>query len=194
MHCWPIRWQPALCLALIHNVWADLRSAFQSGRDARWGLAKPVPWRYVPGYLTAQAVGAFAGVAAAHLMFGVPVFSASRHVRLEPPRSLQRVRGAFGLLCVIQGCARSRLLPTCLSRSALTSPGPIGSRRRPPLRTPRLHSPARPAIRSPESGLQTHRASSWPQLAEAAAATLLFRCLAPALPSARRVYESGTQC
>ena len=38
-------------------------------------------WREVPGYLAAQVVGAFAGVAAAHLMFGEAVFSASRHVR-----------------------------------------------------------------------------------------------------------------
>jgi glycerol uptake facilitator-like aquaporin len=28
-----------------------------------------LPWRDVPGYLAAQLVGAFAGVAAAHLMF-----------------------------------------------------------------------------------------------------------------------------
>src|SRR6202049_4310308 len=38
-------------------------------------------WREVPGYVGAQLVGAFAGVAAAHLMFGKAVFSASRHVR-----------------------------------------------------------------------------------------------------------------
>src|SRR5260221_13692346 len=38
-------------------------------------------WREGPAYLTAQIVGAFAGVAAAHLMFSQPVFSASQHVR-----------------------------------------------------------------------------------------------------------------
>src|SRR5271154_1967342 len=40
-----------------------------------------LPWREVPGYLAAQLVGAFGGVAAAHVMFGEPVFSASRHIR-----------------------------------------------------------------------------------------------------------------
>src|SRR5216117_4609128 len=40
-----------------------------------------IAWREVPGYLVAQLVGAFAGVAAAHLMFGASVFSASRHIR-----------------------------------------------------------------------------------------------------------------
>src|SRR5271167_3212808 len=34
-----------------------------------------LPWREVPGYAAAQLVGAFAGVAVAHMMFGEPVFS-----------------------------------------------------------------------------------------------------------------------
>jgi glycerol uptake facilitator-like aquaporin len=38
-------------------------------------------WRDVPAYAFAQILGAFAGVATAHLMFGLPLFSASRHVR-----------------------------------------------------------------------------------------------------------------
>src|SRR5580765_4626991 len=38
-------------------------------------------WREVPGYIAAQLIGAFAGVAAAHLMFGEPLFSASQKVR-----------------------------------------------------------------------------------------------------------------
>src|SRR5439155_21289006 len=40
-----------------------------------------LPWRAVPGYLGAQIVGAFVGVAAAHLMFEEPLFSASQHAR-----------------------------------------------------------------------------------------------------------------
>src|SRR5580692_8227547 len=40
-----------------------------------------LPWRDVPGYITAQVLGAFAGVAAANVMFGEPVFFPSQHVR-----------------------------------------------------------------------------------------------------------------
>src|SRR5258706_6572079 len=40
-----------------------------------------LPWREVPAYLAAQFLGAFVGVATAHLMFGEPVYSVSRHVR-----------------------------------------------------------------------------------------------------------------
>lgn len=44
-------------------------------------------WREVPGYLLAQIVGAFVGVAAPHLMFGEAVFSISRHVRAGPAQT-----------------------------------------------------------------------------------------------------------
>src|SRR5438034_6765510 len=36
-----------------------------------------LPWRAVLPYIGAQVLGAFAGVAAAHLMFGEPVFFSS---------------------------------------------------------------------------------------------------------------------
>src|SRR5688572_1611082 len=38
-------------------------------------------WNEVPGYIAAQILGAFAGVAAAHVMFGEALFSASQHAR-----------------------------------------------------------------------------------------------------------------
>src|ERR1700757_3630140 len=40
-----------------------------------------LPWRAVPGYIIAQIIGAFAGVAAAHIMFSKPLFFASQHIR-----------------------------------------------------------------------------------------------------------------
>src|SRR5271154_5117733 len=38
-------------------------------------------WRDVPAYIAAQIAGAFGGVAAAHMMFGEPLFSLSHHAR-----------------------------------------------------------------------------------------------------------------
>jgi glycerol uptake facilitator-like aquaporin len=67
-----------------------------------------IPWREVPGYVGAQLVGAFAGVAAAHLMFEEPVFSASQHVRAGGVQVFSEFIATFGLLCVIWGCARLR--------------------------------------------------------------------------------------
>src|SRR5437868_10569861 len=38
-------------------------------------------WRDVPAYIAAQIIGAFTGAASAHVMFGLPLFFASRHER-----------------------------------------------------------------------------------------------------------------
>ena len=66
------------------------------------------PWREVPAYITAQVVGAFAGVAAANTMFSEPVFFASRHARQGGAQLLSEFIATFGLLAVIWGCARLR--------------------------------------------------------------------------------------
>jgi glycerol uptake facilitator-like aquaporin len=65
-------------------------------------------WPAVPVYVVAQVAGAFAGVAVAHVMFGEPIFSASRHVRHGAPQLVSEFVATFGLLAVIWGCVRSR--------------------------------------------------------------------------------------
>ena len=71
-------------------------------------LAGGILWREVPGYLAAQILGAFAGVASAHLMFGLPLFFASHHARSGPAQLWSEFVATFGLLAVIWGCSRSR--------------------------------------------------------------------------------------
>jgi glycerol uptake facilitator-like aquaporin len=80
------------------NPAVTLADAFQGG----------LKWNDVPAYLAAQLTGAFAGVAAAHLMFGVPVFAASQHVRSGAGQLLSEFVATFGLLAVIWGCVRAR--------------------------------------------------------------------------------------
>ena len=63
-------------------------------------------WREVPTYLVAQFAGAFAGVGAAHLMFGLPFFFASHHARSGGALLLSEFIASFGLVAVILGCAR----------------------------------------------------------------------------------------
>jgi glycerol uptake facilitator-like aquaporin len=65
-------------------------------------------WADVPPYVVAQIAGAFAGVAAAHLMFEVPTFFASQHARAGVAQAFSEFVATFGLLAVIFGCARSR--------------------------------------------------------------------------------------
>ena len=67
-----------------------------------------ISWRETPVYIAAQVAGAFAGVATAHLMFGLSLFSASTHARTGPAQLLSEFIATFGLLAVIWGCARHR--------------------------------------------------------------------------------------
>ncbi|HEY1147410.1 MAG TPA: MIP/aquaporin family protein [Pseudoduganella sp.] len=65
-------------------------------------------WREALSYAAAQLLGAFAGVAAAHLMFGEPSFSAATVARSGAPLWLSEFLATFGLIGVITGCARKR--------------------------------------------------------------------------------------
>lgn len=67
-----------------------------------------VPTSEVLPYIVVQVVGAFAGVAAAHGMFGEPMFFASEHVRSGPAQWWSEFVATFGLIGVIIGCSRSR--------------------------------------------------------------------------------------
>ncbi|HMJ57076.1 MAG TPA: MIP/aquaporin family protein [Polyangiaceae bacterium] len=67
-----------------------------------------IAWRDVPVYIAAQVAGAFGGVAAAHLMFGEPLFAASRHERSGMPLMFSEFVATFGLLAVIGGVSRRR--------------------------------------------------------------------------------------
>lgn len=59
-------------------------------------------------YITVQVIGAYAGVAAAHMMFGDPLFFASEHVRTGPAQWWSEFVATFGLVGVIIGCSRSK--------------------------------------------------------------------------------------
>lgn len=67
-----------------------------------------LPGRDVALYLVVQVAGAFAGVAAAHGMFGEALFSASTHVRTGASQWWSECVATFGLIAVIMGCSRAR--------------------------------------------------------------------------------------
>jgi glycerol uptake facilitator-like aquaporin len=66
------------------------------------------PWREVPGYIAAQILGAFVGVAVAHVMFEKPVFFASEHARSGVAQLASELVATFGLLATIWGTVRAR--------------------------------------------------------------------------------------
>ena len=67
-----------------------------------------LPWKEVPGYLLAQFFGAPLGTMVAHVMFDLPVVSASAHRRSGVGQVVSEAVATFGLLCVISACARRR--------------------------------------------------------------------------------------
>jgi glycerol uptake facilitator-like aquaporin len=94
----------ALILAFGSISGAHFNPAVTLADAAQGGIA----WRHVPAYICAQVFGAFIGVAVAHLMFGEPIFFASRHARSGWPQLFSEFIATFGLLAVIWGCARRR--------------------------------------------------------------------------------------
>ena len=138
-------------------------------------------WREALVYISAQISGAFAGVAAAHLMFGEPVFFASRQIRAGNAQLFSEFVATFGLLSVIWGCARLR-------SSAV--PFAVGAYITGAYWFTSSTSFANPAVTLARAASDTFagiRPADVPgfivaQLAGAMAATLLFRWLVPSLP------------
>ncbi|MCK6537998.1 MAG: aquaporin family protein [Polyangiaceae bacterium] len=143
-----------------------------------------MPWKEVPGYVVAQIVGAFAGVAAAHAMFDVPVFAASTHARAGTSQALSEFVATFGLLAVIWGCSRKR-------SSAV--PFAVGAYITAAYWFTASTSFANPAVTLARAATNTFagiRPADVPafllaQVLGAAAATVLFRWLVPSLPRQR---------
>jgi glycerol uptake facilitator-like aquaporin len=140
-----------------------------------------LPWREVPGYVIAQLAGAFAGVAAAHLMFGEPLFSASTRVRAGTPQLFSEFLATFGLLAVIWGCSRRRMeaVPFAVAAYVVAAYWFTASTS--------FANPAVTLARAATESFAGIRPADVPgfilaQLAGAFCATALFRWLVPALP------------
>ncbi len=140
-----------------------------------------IPWREVPVYVTAQVIGAFFGVAVAHLMFGEPVFSASHHDRSGAAQLFSEFVATFGLLSVIWGCVRRRPDSVPIAVGAyITAAYWFTS-------STSFANPAVTLARAASNTFAGIRPANVPgfilaQLLGAAAATALFRWLVPSLP------------
>jgi glycerol uptake facilitator-like aquaporin len=143
-----------------------------------------IAWPDVLPYVGAQVIGAFVGVAAAHLMFELPLFFASRHARSGPAQMFSEFVATFGLLAVIWGCvrARSSAVPFAVAAYITAAYWFTAST-----------SFANPAVTLARAATDTFagiRPADAPgfivaQLLGAAAATGLFRWLVPASPKSR---------
>ena len=142
-----------------------------------------LPWREVLPYIAIQVLGAFAGVAAAQLMFGEPLFFASLKVRTSGAQWWSEFVATFGLLMVIWGCVRQQITAVPYAVAAYITSAywytASTSFANPAVTITRAASNTFAGIRPDDVA-----AFVVAQLLGAAAATLLFRwLLPPPLPS-----------
>jgi glycerol uptake facilitator-like aquaporin len=101
----------ALILTFAPISGAHFNPAVTLAEFARRGLSG----REAIAYIVAQFAGALAGVASAHLMFGLPVFFASHHARSGGAQIFSEFVATFGLLVTIQVCARFQPRPVAFA-------------------------------------------------------------------------------
>jgi glycerol uptake facilitator-like aquaporin len=80
------------------NPVVSLMDAFERG----------LPWKETPHYVMGQVLGGITGAVVAHLMFGLPLVSFSRHARGGPAQVFSEFVATFGLVSIIWGCSRLR--------------------------------------------------------------------------------------
>ena len=140
-----------------------------------------LPWREVPAYIAAQVSGAFLGVASAHIMFGLPLFFASRHTRSGFAQWFSEFVATFGLLAVIWGCVRVRSSAVPFAVAAYITAAYWFTA------STSFANPAVTLARSASDTFAGVRPADVPafiiaELLGAAVATALFRWLIPSLP------------
>ena len=169
----------ALILAFGAISGAHFNPAVTLADASQGGLA----WRDVAGYISVQVLGAVLGVWIAHLMFGERLFMLSLHVRSGASQVFSEFIATFGLLAVIWACSR---------RHAATVPYAVAAYITAAYWFTASTSFANPAVTIARALTDTFagiRPADVPgfvigQLLGAAAATLMFRWLVPALPNA----------
>ncbi len=150
-----------------------------------------VPRREVLPYIVVQVIGAFAGVAIAHRMFGLPLFEASQHLRAGPALWWSEFVASFGLIAVIMGCSRSRPSLTPFAVSAYIVAGywftSSSCFANPALTLARMATDTVAGIRPVDAPGYVIA-----ELLGAAAATLLFSWLYPPAPAGATVAGTVT--
>jgi glycerol uptake facilitator-like aquaporin len=147
-------------------------------------------WGEVPGYVLVQIIGAFVGVAVAHLMFEHPLFALSAHTRTGAAQLLSEFVATFGLVAVIRGCGQRQATAFAVGAYIAAAYWFTAST-----------SFANPAVTLARSATDTFagiRPSDAPgfigaQLVGAVAATALFQWLVPSVPAALKVVGESAR-
>ncbi len=171
----------AILVALILTLGSISGAHFNPAVTVSDAMEHGISWIDVPVYCAAQFGGGLLVAVIAHLMFGLPVISLSRHVRTGPAQIFGEVVATFGLLAVIWGCSRLRndAVPFAVG-AYITAAYWFTS-------STSFANPAVTVARSISDTFSGIRPVDVPafvaaQMAGALTATLLFRWLVPSLP------------
>lgn len=77
---------------------------FNPAVSTAFALRRELSWPDAAAYIAAQVIGGVIGVWTAHLMFELPVWQVSAHVRTGAGQWLAEFVATFGLLLTILGC------------------------------------------------------------------------------------------
>jgi len=143
---------------------------------------KGISFRDAAGYIVAQVTGAIVGVGIANVMFELPVFFAAQKARTGTAQWFSEFVATFGLLAVIWGCSRlhkSVVVPFAVAAYITAAYWFTASTS--------FANPAVTVARSLSDSFAGIRLWDVPafiiaQLLGAAAATVLFKWLAPITP------------
>jgi len=103
-HYSPTSLQPVLILTFGPISGAHFNPVVTISDAAQGGIS----WCKAGAYIAAQILGAFIGVAVAHLMFTEPIFSISHHARAGGAQVFSEFIATFGLVLVIRSVSRTR--------------------------------------------------------------------------------------
>lgn len=147
-------------------------------------------WRDVPAYLVAQVLGGTCGVAVANVMFELPAFTASAHVRTGVAQWLAEFVATFGLLSTILGVSRRTPAATPFAVAAYVVAAYWFTA------STSFANPAVTIARALTDTFAGIRPSDVPgfvvaQLLGAATATALFAWLVPAVPEPEIAHRSA---
>ncbi|MGO9702426.1 MAG: MIP/aquaporin family protein [Xanthobacteraceae bacterium] len=92
-------------LTVLILIFGPLSGAhFNPAVSIAFSLRRELPRQETAAYIVAQIVGGLIGVWTAHLMFELPVWQVSQHVRTGTGQWLAEFVATFGLLLTILGC------------------------------------------------------------------------------------------
>jgi glycerol uptake facilitator-like aquaporin len=107
----------ALILAFGPHSGAHMNPVVTLAAAATQGLR----WHAVPAYIIAQIAGGVLGVWLTHIMFDLPVWQLSTHIRTGIPQWIAEIIATSGLLAVIWGCRAHKEPVTAFAVAAYIS-------------------------------------------------------------------------